>query len=554
MDTDKISVRKCRITKPEPLCEPEAKTAWDTLNWEKTDRAVRKMQLRIADAFQKCEYEKLRVLIWLFTRSWAARLKAVQITVNARGSRTAGVDKILMCDSEDKYNAALSLSVENYAAKPYKRIYIPKGNGKTRPLNIPTLTDRIMQNLLKLCTDPLAECSSDAGSFGFRKFRRTQDAISACLSALTTGGPGEKWVLECDIKGCFDNIDHDWLIRHVPIDGDLMRKILKCGYVDMRLRKKNVLPIQAGVSQGSPLSPTLCNIALDGRESTAARTDGKVTSIRYADDVVVIGDSRETIWEIFSSVSEFLKPRGLELSEKKTFVTNAKDGFDFLGFFIWKNNGTAHVCPSLKSIEKTLHKIQRTVRASYHLDARDLIVKLNPLISGWGNYYRFTDAADTFGYMDLKITEVLWEWALWKTLDSDHGSVLRKYFLKTNKGYRFFGTGKRDDSGTSKPLYIASLSDRAGAHYVPLDPAANPFSDKWDPYFESRKWMRLHYDEKAQRRMDSIYLEQNGLCPVCGMRITAETGFAIHERKTPGKIGFAYTVVHPHCHEKLHRR
>jgi RNA-directed DNA polymerase len=552
MDTDKLLSRKYQMTGLVLLHEPDAKIAWDTLNWAKINKTVRKMQLRITKAFQNGENEKLRILIWLFTHSWTARLKAVQITVNARGSRTPGVDNVILHSSKDKYNATLSLSVENFEAKPYKRIYIPKGNGKSRPLNIPTIQNRVMQNFLKLYVEPLAECSSDAHSFGFRKFRRTQDAISACMSVLADE-PDEKWILECDIKGCFDNIDHDWLIKHVPINENLMRKILKCGYVEARSRKHDIRPIQAGVSQGSPLSPVFCNIALDGLEKIAADMTSNITIIRYADDFIAVGDSLEIIWEVFLSISKFLKPRGLVLSKEKTFVTNAKEGFDFLGFFIWKNGRTVHTCPSLESIEKILHKIERMVCTHYHLDARELILKLNPLINGWGNYYRFTDAANIFEYMDLKITEILWKWALLKDSNHNREIVLQKYFFKINKRYRFFGNGSCENSDTSRtPLYITSLIDKLGARYVPLDPAANPFSDKWIPYFESRKWLRLYYDEKARRRMNSVYFGQHGLCPVCNMKITAETGFAIHEWKIPNKSSFAHTVVHPCCHEKIH--
>lgn len=215
-----------------------------------------------------------------------------------------------------------------------------------RPLGIPTMKDRAMQALYLLALEAISETTADKSSFGFRKHRSTKDAISQCFLHLSPDYQC-KWILEGDIKGCFDHISHKWLINNIPMDKIMLRKWLKCGFVF----NKQFFPTKEGIPQGGIISPTLANMTLDGLQGLLAKRfkaintrkmyyNPKVYLVRYADDFIITCENRETLEnEIKLMVKEFLADRGLTLSEEKTKITHIDDGFDFLGFNIRKYKG-----------------------------------------------------------------------------------------------------------------------------------------------------------------------------------------------------------------------
>ena len=241
-----------------PTCRAED---WSSIDWNKARAYVKKLQMRIVKAQQEGHYSKVKTLQWLLTHSFYAKALAVKRVTSNRGKNTAGVDHELWLTPEAKFKAISKLKRRGYRPQPLKRVYIPKKNGKLRPLSIPTMTDRAMQTLYKFALEPLAETYGDPNSYGFRIGRSTHDAIEQCFTDLNKGKSPE-WILEGDIKGCFDHISHEWLMENIPMDTQVLQKWLKCGFVDT----KRLFPTEEGTPQGGAISPTLMNMTLDGLE------------------------------------------------------------------------------------------------------------------------------------------------------------------------------------------------------------------------------------------------------------------------------------------------
>ncbi|HEY0971673.1 MAG TPA: reverse transcriptase domain-containing protein [Gemmatimonadales bacterium] len=279
---------------------PSHRTVWHQTDWKQVDQEVRRLQLRIAKAAKEGRWGKVRALQHLLTHSRSAKLMAVRRVTENRGRKTPGVDGEIWETPAAKAKGVDALKRRGYQPKPLRRVYIPKANGKTRPLGIPTIKDRATQALYKLALEPVAEVSADPNSYGFRPGRSTQDAIEGCFTVLSKAASAQ-WILEADIKGCFDHISHDWLLRHVPMDREVLRKWLKAGYIDGEVFNQT----EEGTPQGGIISPTLANLALDGLERELAqkfwvppttktgkplgnfRRRYKVNLVRYADGFII---------------------------------------------------------------------------------------------------------------------------------------------------------------------------------------------------------------------------------------------------------------------------
>jgi RNA-directed DNA polymerase len=224
--------------------------AWEQLDWTQCERHVRRLQARIVKATREGRWGRVQALQRLLTHSFSGRALAVKRVTENQGKRTSGVDGKIWGTPASRYKAIGTLRRHGYQPQPLRRVYIPKANGKTRPLGIPTMKDRAMQALYLLALEPIAETTGDRNSYGFRPKRATADAIEHCHIALSrkTGAP---WVLEGDIRGCFDNISHEWMLRRIPTDKVMLRKWLKAGFVENR----TLFPTEAGTPQGGIISP-----------------------------------------------------------------------------------------------------------------------------------------------------------------------------------------------------------------------------------------------------------------------------------------------------------
>jgi len=383
---------------------------WNSIIWKEILRIVRRLQARIVKATEAGDKKKVRGLQRLLRRSKAAKLMAVRRVTSNRGKKTPGVDGIKLNTPAKKWHAARQLNPGKYNAPPLKRICIPKKNNKKRPLGIPAKIDRCEQASEVLALDPISECKADKRSNGFRKKRSAHDAIEGCYNALRLKG-SPKWISEADVKGCYDNISHIWLHGNIPTDRKKLTSWLNSGYME----KSMFHPTTSGTPQGGIISPVLANMTLDGMEEllkSKFKRPEKVHMVRYADDFIITGESKELLEnEVKPLIMEFLKTRGLELSEEKTKISHIDDGFDFLGFNIRKYKGKLLTKPSKSGIASIKAKIREIIEANKSVRTETLTEKLNPVIRGWGNYYRHSASKRTFTSVDHAIHEMTWKWA-----------------------------------------------------------------------------------------------------------------------------------------------
>ena len=483
-------------------------TAWDQIDWSTTERRVRRLQARIVKATQAKRWNKVKALQRLLTCSFSGRALAVKRVTENKGKRTPGVDGAIWKTPGSKHNAIGSLRRRGYRPQPLRRVHIPKANGKKRPLGIPTMHDRAMQALFLQALAPVAETTADGNSYGFRPARSTADAIGQCFLALSKKDSAP-WVLEGDIRGCFDHISHEWMLRHIPMDREVLRKWLGAGYVENR----TLFPTMAGTPQGGVISPTLANLVLDGLEQLLKETfrvkrlDGrlhnpKVNLVRYADDFIITGARKELLEdEVRPLVEQFLRERGLELSPEKTCVTHIEDGFDFLGQTVRRFGRKLLIQPSKKNAHVFLEKARGLIRRARGWNQADLIRQLNPVLRGWANYHRHIVAARTFKKVEAALWQSLWRWARRRHHQKSWNWIVSRYWHRLN-GKKVFAvdTGERTPEGKTVWLKLVNVTETKVRRHVKIKAAANPFDPQWRNYFEEReffKWYGVHWKEET---------------------------------------------------------
>lgn len=462
--------------------------AWDSINWKTTETEVHRMQIRIAKAVSEGRHGKAKALQWLLTHSFHAKLMAVKRVVQNKGGKTPGVDKIIWRTPQQKMEAARSLTRRGYKTQPLRRIYIPKKDGRQRPLSIPTMKCRAMQRLHLLALIPIAEFYADKNSYGFRPKRSTADALEACFNALARKCSAQ-WILEADIKSCFDKISHDWLREHIPMDKEILNKWLSAGYIDNGILHQTEL----GTPQGGLASPTLLVLTLSGLEqavhaATCKRTD-KINLSIYADDFIITGASKEILeTKVKPVVVSFLQKRGLELSQEKTKITHIDEGFDFLGTNIRKYQGKCIIKPSKKSVKSFLANIRETIKSNPTAKTENLIYQLNPKIRGWANYFRHSCAKKTFSYIDYQIYKALWRWVCRRHPGKSASWIKRKYFRSQGlRNWIFFTKPGTDSSNTSTHVDLFSASSVAIKRHVKIKAEATPYDPRFTEYFRKRE-------------------------------------------------------------------
>lgn len=542
-----------------PCASPGIATCWEEIDWQKARAYVKKLQMRIVKAQKEGHYSKVKSLQWLLTHSFYAKALAVKRVTSNSGKRTSGVDHELWLTPQAKFNAISKLNRRGYRPQPLRRHYIPKKNGKLRPLSIPTMTDRAMQTLYKFSLEPIAETYADPNSYGFRIGRSIHDAIEQCFTDLNKG-KSPKWILEGDIKGCFDHISHQWLLENIPMDTQILEKWLKCGYVETQ----KLFPTGEGTPQGGAISPTLMNMTLDGLERllhdrlpTRKKVNGKthcnkMNFVRYADDFIITGESPEFLREkVLPIVREFLTERGLQLSEEKTVITHIGEGFDFLGKNIRKYNGKLLIKPCKSAVRSFLGKVRDIIKSSKSIKQEILIRRLNPVIRGWVNNQRYVVSSKVFSTVDYEIYKCLWQWAKRRHKKKSRKWIARKYWHDIDSRQWTFSVPYENQGTEGKPLYckLEYATDTKITRFKKIVAEANPFDEYWSDYFEEREGEKLLNSTKGREKLLTIWRRQGRRCPVCGDLITSETGFKVH---TPAGKNSRKIMVHKECHEEIH--
>lgn len=540
-----------------------SKSLWFLLAWGPIEESVRTLQVRIAKAAKTNKWRKVSSLQWLLTHSLAAKLLAVRRVTQNAGKRTPGTDGQLWRHGHEKLDAARALRLKGYRPSPVRRIYIPKPNGKKRPLGIPIMRDRAMQALYLSALDPVSETTADRHSYGFRPQRSCADAIDRCFAILSKSD-APQWVLEADIRGCFDNISHGWMLENIPMHRKTLQQWLAAGFVE----KREWFPSAHGTPQGSVISPTLANMVLDGLEDYLDNTlgikhigkDGRrlnpdhVHLIRYADDFIVTANNLEVLHKTREGIRDFLAQRGLELSEDKTFFTHLTTGFDFLGQHIRRyNNGRLIIKPARKNIRTFLDNVRRTMDKMKAAPALDLIQKLTPMIRGWAMYHRYVCSAETFQMVDYTLVDWLRRWA--KQRHAHSKSVLwmkQKYFRQVRNTDWVFTA--KDEEGKHIDLFRAA-SIKVERHKR-IKASANPYHPENELYFERRLSRKMAGKFTGRNLLAYLYKQQSGKCAHCGQPITETTGWDRHHVK-PKHLGGKDTddnllLLHPECHDQVH--
>ena len=537
---------------------------WHQIDWRRVERNVRGIQVRIAKATQEGQWRKVKALQRWLTRSYCGKVMAARRVTENQGSRTAGVDRELWDTPETRLEAIGRMRRRGYKPKPLRRVYIPKANGKERPLGIPTMLDRAMQALHLLALEPVSESTSDPNSYGFRINRSTHDAMSQLFVSLSQTASAQ-WVLEADIKGCFDHINHDWLLRNVRMDRTVLRKWLKAGVIHKGLLQHT----EEGTPQGGIISPTLANVTLNGLESglhahlreRMGKTKAaglKVNVVRYADDFVITGSSKELLEEeVKPWVEGFLKERGLELSMEKTRIVHISEGFDFLGWNFRKYSGKMLIKPSKKNEQSNYCKVKEVISSNKTVRQYDLIDLLNPILRGWANYHSPVVAKMAFNRMDHLIHRAIWRWAKRRHPNKKLGWVRKKYFHSVElRNWVFAGPGM-DRHGRWRQATLYTLADTPIRRHQKVKGSFNPFDPADERYGETLRQQRMLNSERHRRQWLSLYQSQAGRCALCQGAITQETNWENHHiiyRSMGGPDTLANRVLlHPVCHIRVHQ-
>lgn len=557
---------------------------WKEIDWSLTELSISRLQQRIYKASLEGKRQKLRSLQRRLILCESARLLSVRrVTELNRGKKTPGVDGIAVVTNDAKLEMAKKLRM-NGKALPIRRVMIPKpGKTEKRPLGIPTINDRAKQMLMKLAIEPEWEARFEPNSYGFRPGRRTYDAISAIFLKLR-GSQG--YILDADIRKCFDLIDHNKLLDKLdlpPFMKDQIKAWLEADIMHGFANRSNIEVEESikGTPQGGIISPLLANIALHGLETatkefyvshvyngsknTATRDRlRELSMIRYADDFVVIAKQEQEIIKVKVFIQDWLaKECGLALSEDKTNIKNTTNGFDFLGFHIislkQEDKYVLRTHISKASKKRFLTKTREILQNHRSASAGHLIHMLNPVITGWCNYFSLCECARDLKQVEYALFGQIRAWVFRRRSKGLQSRELikEKYFPSdtdvTFNGIKHKGSwiliGQTlDRNGQKKNVNLVSPSWIRSRSYVKIRSSKSPFDG--DHIYWSQRTQKYGAFSKTERKLLAV---QNGRCTGCKeLFLTGDTIERDHILRVAdgGKDVFSnLQLLHRHCHE-----
>ncbi len=511
---------------------------WGSVNWEKAEKHLETMQMALA----KSAYTRDPDLIEKWQRKIVSSIDAKLLAVRhvCSNSGGMGVDCIRWSSAHEKMSAALSLDSRGYHAMPARLLLVKSKNGKERRIHIETYYDRAMQCLYAFALDPIAESWGDRKSFSYRKGRSFFD-LNEYIKKGLSGDDAPTWVFMGDVRKCYENISHGWIVRNIPMASRILWQFLEAGYVF----GGELFPTDVGVGIGCSISPIVANMTLDGMQEYVYERlypAGKIdyadgNMVRYADDIIFMARTKETAEKIMDYASDFLRERGLELSKEKCQIVNIKDEFDFMSRTYYKRGNQVFSRPSQASIERFMGTLKETIE-NYRGSQKSLIEKINHKIDGWVSYHKVGEADEAFRKMDVYIGALLLELCETKHPKWSREKILERYWYVDFEGrHRYALPSKRE-------THVKCLADTLLTDYQPVKTNVNPYIDI--DYIEARSKERAISNVVGVYR--TIWNRQEGRCYYCGHRILRDEERTIVEAcASRSRFASRMAYVHKRC-------